>query len=58
MEEALEWIPGGVPGALAIGSAVALGTYYAATRQKGEPPMFPLDEQSFLSVRIFFFLFK
>ncbi|XP_021955219.1 long-chain-fatty-acid--CoA ligase 1 isoform X2 [Folsomia candida] len=48
MEDALEWFPGGAAGAAMMAGAVALGTYYAATRQKGSPPMFPLDEQAFL----------
>lgn len=43
---------GGAAGAAMMAGAVALGTYYAATRQKGSPPMFPLDEQAFLEYEV------
>ncbi|ODM95370.1 Long-chain-fatty-acid--CoA ligase 1 [Orchesella cincta] len=48
MEEALDWVPGGAAGVAMIAGTVALGTYYLATRPKGRPPMFPLNEQAFL----------
>lgn len=32
--------------------AVALGTYYVATRQKGKPPMFPLDDQALIEYEV------
>ena len=48
MEDVLEWVPGGATGAVVLAGAVAAGTYYVATRPKGTPPMFPLDEQAFL----------
>jgi len=48
MGDLLEWVPGGSTGAAMLASAVAAGAYYVATRPKGQPPMFPLDDQAFL----------
>jgi len=48
----LLWNEGGATGAVVMAGAVALGTYYVATRQKGKPPMFPLDEQAFLEIEV------
>lgn len=52
MDDALDWVPGGAAGVAMIAGTVALGTYYLATRPKGRPPMFPLDEQAFLEQEV------